>query len=94
LLHLFWQGLSQPLHFFPETSLEYINQVQKKPDDPQRALTYAGKKWLGSEYNRGESADSYYQLCFKNLDPMDTSFEEIAKHIYLPFFAHCKEIVI
>lgn len=94
LLHLFWQGLSEPLHFFPETSLEYFNQMQKNPDDPQRALTYAGKKWLGSEYHRGESEDSYYQLCFKNLDPMDKSFEQIAKRVYRPLLDSCTEITL
>jgi exodeoxyribonuclease V gamma subunit len=94
LLQLFHKGLSQPLHFFPETSLEYIHQMQKKPDNPQRALDFASKKWMGSEYHRGESADAYYQLCFKNSDPMDRSFEEIAKCIYLPILAQCKEIIL
>jgi exodeoxyribonuclease V gamma subunit len=94
LLQLFRQGLSQPLHFFPETSLEYIHQVQKNPDNVQRALNFASKKWLGSEYHRGEFADAYYQLCFKNSDPMDRSFEEIAKRIYLPILAQCKEIIL
>jgi exodeoxyribonuclease V gamma subunit len=94
LLQLFRQGLSQPLHFFPESSLEYIQRVQKNPDNPQRALNFASKKWLGSEYHRGESADAYYQLCFKNLDPMDRSFEEIARRIYRPLLAHSKEIIL
>ncbi|MGD8765256.1 MAG: exodeoxyribonuclease V subunit gamma, partial [Desulfobacteraceae bacterium] len=94
LLQLFRQGLSQPLHFFPETSLEYIHQVQKKPDNPQRALNFASKKWLGSEYHRGESADAYYQLCFKNSNPMDRPFEDIAKRIYQPLLSHSKEIII
>jgi exodeoxyribonuclease V gamma subunit len=94
LLQLFRQGLSQPLHFFPESSLEYIQRVQKNPENPQQALNFANKKWLGSEYHRGESADAYYQLCFKNLDPMDRSFEEIAKRIYLPILAQCKEITL
>ena len=93
-MQVFRQGLSQPLHFFPETSLEYIHQVQKKPDNPQRALNFASKKWLGSEYYRGESADAYYQLCFKNLDPLDRSFEEVAKRIYQPLLAHSKEIIL
>ena len=94
LLNLFHQGLSEPLHFFPETSHEYIHQIQKKPDNPQRALNMASRKWIGGDYHRGESEDAYYQLCFKNLDPMDKSFEEIAERIYGPLLAHCSEVVL
>lgn len=88
LLEIFRQGLAQPIHFFPETSLEYIQQIEKKPDNPQRALVIAKKRWIGNEYKRGDIEDPYYYRCFKNADPIDQSFEEIAKHIYLPLLAH------
>ena len=94
ILQIFWQGLTEPIHFFPEASLEYVQQVQKKINNQQRALLHAKRKWQGSEYKRGEIEDPYYQRCFKNTDPIDESFEKIAKRIYLPLLAHCTEVVI
>ena len=67
---------------------QHIQQIEKKPDNPQRALVIAKKRWIGNEYKRGDIEDPYYYRCFKNADPIDQSFEEIAKHIYLPLLAH------
>lgn len=92
LVQLFWQGLAEPIHFFPESSLEYVEQMLRNPDDRPRALMRARRKWLGGEYQRGESEDAYYQLCFRNMDPLDASFEKIANRIYLPLLAHRTEM--
>ena len=94
LLKLFRQGLTEPIHFFPETSFEYVQQILKKKDNQQYALIKAKNKWQGSDFNRGEIEDPYYQRCFNNLDPMDESFEDIAKRIYLPILEHHTEIAI
>jgi exodeoxyribonuclease V gamma subunit len=94
LLEFFGQGLTQPLQFFPETSLEYMRQIEKKPEDPQRARAMAKNRWIGHEYKRGENEDPYYYRCFKNEDPIDDSFAEIAKDIYLPLLAHHSLVAI
>jgi exodeoxyribonuclease V gamma subunit len=94
LLELFRQGLEQPIHFFPETSLNYIQQIEKKPDNPNRARDSARRTWLGNDYKRGEIEDPYYYQCFKNIDPIDESFEQIAKRIYSPLLAHHFSIAV
>lgn len=94
ILQIFWQGLTEPIHFFPETSLEYVQQLQNKTDNPKRALENAKRTWIGNDYKRGEVENPYYQRCFRNIDPIDESFEEISKCIYLPLLAHCTEVVI
>jgi exodeoxyribonuclease V gamma subunit len=94
LLEIFRQGLKQPIHFFPETSLEYIQQIEKKPDNLQRARGIAKNRWIGNEYKRGDIEDPYYYRCFKNADPIDKAFEQIAKHIYLPLLAHSMPVAV
>jgi exodeoxyribonuclease V gamma subunit len=94
LLEIFRQGLKQPIHFFPETSLEYIQQIEKKPDNLQRARVIAKNRWIGNEYKRGDIEDPYYYRCFKNADPIDKSFEQITKHIYLPLLAHRMQVAV
>jgi exodeoxyribonuclease V gamma subunit len=91
LLKLFLQGLSAPLHFFPESSYHYACQIQKNPDSPAQALLLAEKRWSGSQYQWGEASDPYYQLCYSRTNPIDSSFEKIAKTIFMPIFKHWKE---
>jgi exodeoxyribonuclease V gamma subunit len=71
LFNMFKAGLAKPLHFFPVSSLEYVQQEQIKGKSKTTALTQAQKKWLGSDYARGESDDPYYDICFKMTDPLD-----------------------
>lgn len=92
LVDLYRRGLEAPLHFFPESSLEYARQMQKAADRQASARASARKKWIGSEYQRGESEDSYYQLCFQGIDPIDDTFAEIALKVYGPLLGHCEEI--
>ena len=94
LLQLFKQGLSQPIHLFPNSSLEYAHQLQKKAKSKQAALISARRKWLGSQFTRGESQDHYFDLCFKNSDPLDESFQKISIAVFGPLLAHCSELII
>jgi exodeoxyribonuclease V gamma subunit len=85
---MFKAGLAKPLHFFPVSSLEYVQQEQLKGKSKTTALTQAQKKWLGSDYARGESDDPYYDICFKMTDPLDQSFEEVSKAVFGPLLAN------
>ena len=93
LLEFYWKGMSEPLHFFPESSFEYTCNVLGKHRTPKDALTAGRKKWRGNEFSRGESRDPYFELCFGNDDPLDKDFEEISTNIFKPLFKHCSEIV-
>ena len=92
LLKLFRQGLTEPVHFFPETSLEYVQQAQNEKNTRQTALSRAKFRWEGDEYGyyHAESEDPYYQRCFENIDPIDDAFEEIANRVYEPLLAHLR----
>ncbi len=92
LLNIFKQGLEIPLHFFPDTALEYVRQKQIKGKSKSAALASARRKWANSEFARGESDNPYYDLCFKMSEPLDESFEEVSQAVFEPLLAHCSEI--
>jgi exodeoxyribonuclease V gamma subunit len=94
LIDVFKQGLENPLHFFPNASLEYVKQEQLKGKSKTSALKMAQKKWLSTDFARGESDDPYFDICFKMVDPFDASFQEIAKTVFEPLLANCIEIEI
>ncbi|MFH0813983.1 MAG: exodeoxyribonuclease V subunit gamma [Pseudomonadota bacterium] len=81
-LEYYWEGLSQPLHFFPDSSWEYARLVLAKGRTEDQAISSARETWNGTEYNRGEGEDPYYQLCFGKIDPLDSAFKRIAKEIF------------
>jgi exodeoxyribonuclease V gamma subunit len=92
LLTLYWQGLSEALHFFPESSYEFVQQLLLKDRSPQKALRLAQQKWNGTDYYRGESEDPYYHLCFRRTDPIGDSFQKIAKKVFGPILEHGREV--
>ena len=94
LVALYWQGLSKPIHFFPETSFDYAQRILTKKESPQDALKYSRKKWAGGYYTRGwsESDNPYYKLCFSKTDPFDKEFIKIAEKVFAPLFEHCRRI--
>jgi exodeoxyribonuclease V gamma subunit len=89
LLEAYWQGLMEPIHFFPLSSWAYAEALAKGKE-PEEALRAARNKWEGSDFNRGEIEDSYYQVCFEHADPLDGEFEELSKSIFEPLI-ECEE---
>ena len=87
LLREFWNGLVKPLHFFPETSLQYAQLVLQKDKSPEEALSKAEATWTGSDFHRGEGVDPHFQLCFKSTNPLDAEFQRLAEAIYGPLLA-------
>jgi exodeoxyribonuclease V gamma subunit len=94
LLDVYWEGLSMPLHFFPETAWAYSRVYYEKGRVAEEALDAARKKWLGDAYYRGEIQSPYNLRCFENADPLDQRFRELAERIYYPIFEHLTEIVM
>ncbi len=93
LLTLYWQGMSEPLPFFSESSFEYAKRVLIKKQVESIALKAAQQKWLGSGFARGESEDPYYELCFRGIEPFDEAFQNIAVSIAAPLLNHCTEMI-
>jgi len=96
LLALYWQGLSKPIHFFPETSIDYAQKILIKNENRRTALNYSRKKWIGGYYKGSwswsESDNPYYNLCFNKTDPIDEEFGKIAEKVFAPFFKHCRKV--
>ena len=93
LFNRFKAGLEKTLHFFPGSSLEYVQQEQIKGKSKTAALALARKKWQGSgDFARGESADPYYDICFKMTDPLDQTFEKISKAVFGPLLDNITEM--
>jgi exodeoxyribonuclease V gamma subunit len=96
LLERYWEGLRDPLRFFPESSWAYgRGKFQKgklqdsRPDE--KGLKDARAAWEGNDFIMGEKQDLYYQLCFRHQDPIDPEFERIADEIFAPLLEHLKE---
>jgi exodeoxyribonuclease V gamma subunit len=91
LLKRYWEGLREPLHFFPEISWSYAEACLTKKKPQEAALDQARKTWEGTEWSRGVSEDPYHRLCFGNEDPIDFAFEEIAVEVFEPLLKRLQE---
>ncbi|MBT1073094.1 exodeoxyribonuclease V subunit gamma [Pelotalea chapellei] len=77
LLDLYWQGLTMPLRFFPESALEYAKKLEWN-------LNRARAKWEPAYGRDGEGDDPHFRLCFGDVDPFTAEFEEIARSVMEP----------
>jgi len=94
LLELFWKGMSEPLHFFPESSFEYARRLLLKHHSKSEALNAATNKWIGNDFVRGESQDPYLERCFGTSDPLDDEFEKTSEEVFAPLLDHSKEMLL
>ncbi len=84
LLDMYWKGLIKPLHFFPASSWEYVQQVVEKGRPVEDALRKAYSIWAGDDFRQGEAEDLYYHLCFKDKNPIDSEFQDSAMEVFGP----------
>jgi exodeoxyribonuclease V gamma subunit len=91
LLEIYWQGLSRPVHFFPESCLGYAESVFKKNKTPADAVGTARNIWI-KERGHSESDNAYYELCFANTDPLDLEFQRLAEEVFGPLLEHERKI--
>lgn len=84
LLERYWQGLCEPLRFFPRASVAYARK--RKRED-------AVNVWRGSEFGGvpGEGSDPAIRRCFPGEEPFDEMFSTIATELVDPMFAHAEE---
>ncbi|MCP4081913.1 MAG: hypothetical protein GY743_16880, partial [Planctomycetaceae bacterium] len=83
LMEIYWQGLSEPLRFFPKSSREYQKYLREgKPDD--YALGKAWHCWTGNDYQPGEYQNSHYQLAFPDPDQLNEQFVDLSDRVYSP----------
>jgi exodeoxyribonuclease V gamma subunit len=83
LLRVYRQGLSEPIHFFPRSSLAYAEALYRKKKEPGEAIDAARKEWEGSDFGgMAECKDPYFRLCFGHTDPLNETFKELARIIF------------
>ena len=86
LLNLYWQGLSEPLPFFPKTSDAYAN---KQAWDLDRAV----KAWNPQYFSGiGEGENPYNRLCFGTEPPFSQEFDRISRLVMEPLMACRSEL--
>jgi exodeoxyribonuclease V gamma subunit len=88
LLDLYWQGTRRVLHFFPKSALVYVEK-QRAGQGEDEALRTARQTWEGSDFQTTppESTDVYYQMAFRDTDPLDAEFTATAATVFAPLFA-------
>ena len=95
LLDLYWQGLARPLKFFPQTAMAYANAVMKEAAgrSKQEPIEVARLSWKGSPFSKApaECQDAYFDLCFRNTDPLDEEFQQTARAVFEPLLGELKE---
>lgn len=89
LVSLYLDGLVRPLPFFPQSSLDFCESLQKEKTMDQ-ALKDALKTFEPDVYThrKGEGDDPFIQLAFKGLDPLNETFVQCSRMVYEPLLAH------
>jgi exodeoxyribonuclease V gamma subunit len=87
LVELYQKGGRELVYLFPESSLAYVESIQKGKSYPD-ALKAALTVWKGNDFVPGEAEDPYYALCFKNTDPFTEEFDALAVKLYEPLIQH------
>ena len=91
MLKIYWQGLREPLPFFPKSSYTLASQTKAERNNPRGAALAI---WEGNSYRevRGEKDDPYIELAFRNgPDPLGEEWERLSLQIFGPLLAHCEE---
>ncbi len=86
-LNLYWDGLSEPLPFFPKSSHAFAKKLIIDNKSSEQALSDANKTWIGNDFIAGEGEDTYNKICFKNKNPFDEIFQKVSLQIFEPIFS-------
>ncbi|HEY3491273.1 MAG TPA: exodeoxyribonuclease V subunit gamma [Candidatus Deferrimicrobiaceae bacterium] len=91
LLSIYWQGLSEPIPFFPASAYEYA-KASATGSPAGEALSAALKAWRSSPFARGEGDDRWLAMAFPRLpDPVGAPrFASIALDVFSPLLDNQK----
>ena len=96
LLDLYWKGLTQPLKFFPQTAWAYAEAALKQESggSKQDPAGVGRRSWEGNPFQRvpGECEDAYFDLCFRNVDPLDEEFQQTSRAVFEPLLSALEEV--
>jgi exodeoxyribonuclease V gamma subunit len=93
LLEGYWQGLQEPLPFFPKCSWQ---MASKGADAKWEAVLRAGQEeWAGNSYHTGEGTKPEYRLLYRGRHPLDEQPElciEWAQRVFARVISLRKEL--
>ncbi len=82
LLALYWQGIREPLRFYPRTSEAcYLANAKGKSFEPY-------KTWNSAFRYIGEGEEHAYKIALNGRDPFDQAFMEHALTVFTPLYRH------
>jgi exodeoxyribonuclease V gamma subunit len=85
LLALYWQGLREPLRFFPRSSLAFAKETIE-PEGKRDPRALAEREW------EVEKENAYIGLAFRNVaEPLDEDWQELALKVFGPVLKACTE---
>ncbi|HEX2957486.1 MAG TPA: exodeoxyribonuclease V subunit gamma [Chitinispirillaceae bacterium] len=86
LCNLYYRGIRQPLHFFPESSWVFIQSLRIKNKSLEEALAAAQKVWLGNDFSKmaPESEKVGNNTFFNGIDPFGQEFIDVSTTVFDP----------
>jgi len=91
LMTVYWEGLTRPIHFFPVASHAYAKQVLQHSVNREKALRAVENKW-DNDYVWSEADDPYISFCFREANPLDKHFENLALSVFGPLLSHARRV--
>jgi len=93
LVDMYLGGMQNSVHFFPESSMTFADLIQNKGKSFDEALLKASAVWAGNQFSgRGESSDPYFDLCFKEKNPLNDLFIENSLAVFEPVFKTIEKV--
>ena len=95
LMHIYWNGLQNPVKFFPNSALVYAETIAKD-DSVEKAVFKARGEWIGNgQFKRGEADNSYFRQCFCHCESpekaLNRDFQSLAADVFGPLLKHRKK---
>ncbi|MXY90736.1 MAG: exodeoxyribonuclease V subunit gamma [Gammaproteobacteria bacterium] len=90
-LEAWWRGLSQPLRFFPESSVAYARELKEGKGGAESAMSMARNTWQGDSWGSAPAErDKLHNRLVWDLgedeDPLDEDFAGLAELLLSPMF--------
>jgi len=91
LVAIYLEGQNKPISFFPASSWEYARRRFRR-EEAGEALRCARQVWRGNDFRGGEEDQPHVRICFRNRNPLDSSFAALAERIWQPLLQTAEEL--
>jgi exodeoxyribonuclease V gamma subunit len=89
LLALYWEGLQNPVAFFPKSAFAYAERLHGEKGE-YAAMSAAKRAWEGNDYSGipGERDEPSIAVVFRDREPLEEGpFERLAMRVFEPMLA-------